>query len=245
LRKNKNSPRAGATHARTRVGRGIGSGHGKTAGLGHKGQKARAGGYHKVGFEGGQMPLQRRLPKRGFFSLDRRLTAEVRLSQLNGLDAGAIDLASLKKAGIVPRYALHAKVILAGKIERAVQLQGVLATKGARAAILAAGGAVAEVAVEAGTKPAAGGKKEARRTAAVAKKATRAAEKIAAAAAKAAGTATKEAAGGKAKAKARAQAKAGGGAEPKAAKTEPKPAKTKAAGGAGAKAAGGAGTKKG
>jgi large subunit ribosomal protein L15 len=244
MRLNTLKPPAGATHARKRVGRGIGSGHGKTAGLGHKGQKARAGGYHKVGFEGGQMPLQRRLPKRGFVSLARRLTAEVRLSQLNGID-GTIDLASLKQAGIVPRYALHAKVILAGKIERAVKLEGVLATKGARAAIEAAGGSVTEAADGAGTKAAAGGKKDARRAAAVAKKETRAAEKIAAAAAKAAGVATKEAAGGKAKAAARAKAKAAGGAEPKPAKAEPKPAKTKAAGGAGAKAPGTTGTKKG
>jgi large subunit ribosomal protein L15 len=245
MRLNTLKPPAGATHARKRVGRGTGSGHGKTAGLGHKGQKARAGGYHKVGFEGGQMPLQRRLPKRGFFSLDRRLTAEVRLSQLNGIEAGTIDLESLKLARMVPRYALQAKVILAGKIERAVQLQGVLATKGARAAIEAAGGAVTEVtevAARTGTKPG-GGKKDARRAAAIAKKETRAAQKIAAAAAKAAGTATKAAAAGKAKAAARAQAKAGAGAESKPAKTEPKPAKTKAAGGAGAKAPGAAGKK--
>jgi large subunit ribosomal protein L15 len=238
MRLNTLKPLAGATHARKRVGRGIGSGHGKTAGLGHKGQKARAGGYHKVGFEGGQMPLQRRLPKRGFFSLDRRLTAEVRLAQLNGMDAATIDLASLKQAGIVPRYALHAKVILAGKIERAVKLEGILATKGARAAIEAAGGAVTEAPAQPGAKPAGTGKKDVRRTAAIAKKATRAAEKITAAAAKAAGKVAKEAAGGKAKAAARAQAKAGGAAEAK-------PAKTKAAGAAGAKAPGAAGTKKG
>ncbi len=241
MRLNTLKPPAGATHARKRVGRGIGSGHGKTAGLGHKGQRARSGGYHKVGFEGGQMPLQRRLPKRGFFSLDRKLTAEVRLAQLNGIDAGTIDLASLKQAGIVPRYALQAKVILAGAIERAVKLEGILATKGARAAIEAAGGTVAEAAPDAGTK-AGGGKKDARRAAAVAKKQTRAAEKVAAAAAKAAGKAAKEAAGsGKAKAAARAQAKAPAGAEPKPAGG----AKTKAAGGAGAKPAGAAGTKKG
>jgi large subunit ribosomal protein L15 len=242
MRLNTLKPAAGATHARKRVGRGIGSGHGKTAGLGHKGQKARSGGYHKVGFEGGQMPLQRRLPKRGFFSLDRRLTAEVRLAQLNGIDAGTIDLASLKQAGIVPRYALRAKVILAGTIERAVKLEGILATKGARAAIEAAGGAIAEAAADAESKPAGGGKKDARRAAAVAKGQTRAAEKVAAAAAKAAGKAAKAAAGsGKAKAAARAQAKAPAGAEPKPAGG----AKTKAAGGAGAKPAGGAGTKKG
>jgi large subunit ribosomal protein L15 len=239
MRLNTLKPTAGATHARKRVGRGIGSGHGKTAGLGHKGQKARSGGYHKVGFEGGQMPLQRRLPKRGFFSLDRRLTAEVRLAQLNGIDTPTIDLASLKQAGIVPRYALQAKVILAGAIERAVKLEGILATKGARAAIEAAGGTIAEVVADAGTKAAGGGKKDARRVAAVAKQETRAAEKVTAAAAKAAGRAAKEAAGsGKAKAAGRAQAKAAGS-------PEPKPAKTKAAGGAGAKAPGAAGTKKG
>src|SRR4249919_775182 len=114
MRLNGLKPAPGAKQARHRVGRGVGSGWGKTAGLGHKGQKARAGGYHKVGFEGGQMPLQRRLPKRGFFSLARRLTAEVRLAQLNGIDGGTIDLASLKRAWIVPRYAVQAKVILAG-----------------------------------------------------------------------------------------------------------------------------------
>src|SRR5439155_13073447 len=127
-------PSAGAKHAKRRVGRGIGSGNGKTAGRGHKGQKARAGGYHKVGFEGGQMPLQRRLPKRGFVSYSEGLSVEIRLSQLNGLEGDTVDLATLKQAGLVPRNALRVKVILAGKIERAVKLQGVKATKGARAA---------------------------------------------------------------------------------------------------------------
>lgn len=141
MRLNTLKPADGAKHARKRVGRGIGSGHGKTAGLGHKGQKARSGGYHKLGFEGGQMPLQRRLPKRGFVPLDG-LTAEVRLFQIGSLTAETVDLAHLKEAGIVPRAALRAKVILAGKIERPVRLQGVLATKGARAAIEAAGGSV-------------------------------------------------------------------------------------------------------
>ncbi len=144
MRLNTIKPAAGATHASKRLGRGIGGGHGKTAGRGHKGQKARSGGYHKVGFEGGQMPLQRRLPKRGFVSYSDGLSAEVRLSQLNGLKGDTVDLASLKAAGLVPRGTLQAKVILAGKIERAVKLQGVKATKGARAAIEAAGGTVSE-----------------------------------------------------------------------------------------------------
>ncbi len=144
MRLNTIKPAPGATHAKKRVGRGIGSGHGKTAGRGHKGQKARSGGYHKVGFEGGQMPLQRRLPKRGFVSYAEGLSAEVRLSQLNALEGDTIDLASLKAAGLVPRGAERVKVILAGKIERAVKLQGVKATKGARAAIEAAGGSISE-----------------------------------------------------------------------------------------------------
>ena len=144
MRLNTIKPAAGSKHASKRVGRGIGSGHGKTAGRGHKGQKARSGGYHKVGFEGGQMPLQRRLPKRGFVSYSEGLSAEVRLSQLNALKGDTFDLASLKEAGVVPRTAERAKVILAGKIECAVKLQGVKATKGARAAIEAAGGTVSE-----------------------------------------------------------------------------------------------------
>lgn len=142
MRLNSLKPARGAKHLPKRVGRGVGSGHGKTAGLGHKGQKARSGGYHKIGFEGGQMPLQRRVPKRGFVSLSDGLTVEVRLFQVNGIAGETVDLASLKQAGIVPRAALRAKVILAGKIERAVKLQGLLATKGARAAIEAAGGSV-------------------------------------------------------------------------------------------------------
>ena len=144
MRLNTIKPAAGSTHAAKRVGRGVGSGHGKTAGRGHKGQKARSGGYHKVGFEGGQMPLQRRLPKRGFVSYADGLSAEVRLSQLNALKGDTVDVASLKEAGLVPRKALRVKIILAGKIERAVKLQGVKATKGARAAIEAAGGTVSE-----------------------------------------------------------------------------------------------------
>ena len=134
-------PAAGSKHSKKRVGRGIGSGLGKTAGRGHKGQKARTGGYHKVGFEGGQMPLQRRLPKRGFFSLKGE-TAEVRLNDLQKLELEVIDLAALKAAGIVPHLALKAKVIRAGEIQRKVALKGLLASKGAREAIEAAGGSV-------------------------------------------------------------------------------------------------------
>lgn len=137
-------PAQGAKHASRRVGRGIGSGLGKTGGRGHKGQKSRSGGFHKVGFEGGQMPLQRRLPKRGFVSLTRSDTAQVRLSDLQKLPVDSVDLLALKQAGIVHPGALSAKVILCGEISRAVKLQGLLATKGARAAIEAAGGSIAE-----------------------------------------------------------------------------------------------------
>jgi large subunit ribosomal protein L15 len=137
-------PALGAKHAKRRVGRGIGSGLGKTAGRGHKGQKSRSGGFHKVGFEGGQMPLQRRLPKRGFVSLTRNDTAQVRLSDLEKLPVQSIDLLALKQAGIVHANALSAKVILCGEISRAVVLQGLTATKGARTAIEAAGGSIAE-----------------------------------------------------------------------------------------------------
>ena len=137
-------PAQGAKHSKRRVGRGIGSGLGKTAGRGHKGQKSRAGGFHKVGFEGGQMPLQRRLPKRGFVSLTRNDTAQVRLSDLENMPVDTIDLLALKQAGVVPAIALGAKVILAGEIKRAVKLQGLLLTKGARAAVEAAGGSIAE-----------------------------------------------------------------------------------------------------
>src|SRR5919205_2598769 len=139
---NQVKPAAGARHSKKRVGRGIGCGLGKTAGRGHKGQKARAGGFHKVGFEGGQMPLQRRLPKRGFVSLTKGDTAEVRLNDLQKLDAEVIDLAALKAAGLVPHLALRAKVIRAGEIQRKVALKGVLTSKGAREAIEAAGGSV-------------------------------------------------------------------------------------------------------
>ncbi|BBJ00151.1 50S ribosomal protein L15 [Ferrigenium kumadai] len=137
-------PAQGAKHAKRRVGRGIGSGLGKTCGRGHKGQKSRAGGFHKVGFEGGQMPLQRRLPKRGFVSLTRDDTAQVRLSDLQKMPVDSIDLLALKQAGVVHANALSAKVIMCGELTRAVKLQGLLATKGARAAIEAAGGSIAE-----------------------------------------------------------------------------------------------------
>jgi large subunit ribosomal protein L15 len=135
-------PAGGAKHARRRLGRGIGSGLGKTAGRGHKGQKSRSGGFHKVGFEGGQMPLQRRLPKRGFVSLTRSATAEVRLSALEKLPGNDIDILILKQAGFIPGSALSAKVILSGKVERALKLQGIAVTKGAKAAIEAVGGSV-------------------------------------------------------------------------------------------------------
>lgn len=137
-------PAQGAKHAKRRVGRGIGSGLGKTCGRGHKGQKSRSGGFHKVGFEGGQMPLQRRLPKRGFVSLTRDDTAQVRLSDLQKMPVDSIDLLALKQAGVVHANALSAKVIMCGELTRAVKLQGLLATKGARAAIEAAGGSIAE-----------------------------------------------------------------------------------------------------
>jgi large subunit ribosomal protein L15 len=142
MRLNQIKPAAGAKHAKKRVGRGIGSGSGKTAGRGHKGQKARSGGFHKVGFEGGQMPLHRRLPKRGFVSLTRGDTAEVRLSSLDKLPVDDIDILVLKQAGVVPNAALSAKVILNGEIKRKVKLRGLLVTKGARAAIEKAGGSV-------------------------------------------------------------------------------------------------------
>lgn len=139
---NKIKPATGSKHPKKRVGRGIGSGTGKTAGRGHKGQKARAGGFHKVGFEGGQMPLHRRLPKRGFRSLSAGQTAEVRLDALQKLKMDTIDLEALKQTGAVPQMAARAKVILAGEIKRKIALKGVLATKGARAAIEKAGGSV-------------------------------------------------------------------------------------------------------
>ena len=142
MKLNSIKPAPGAKHARHRVGRGVGSGWGKTAGLGHKGQRARAGGYHKVGFEGGQMPLHRRLPKRGFVSMMRDTYAEVRLSSLERMKAEDVDLAALKAEGVVPGRTLVAKVILSGKLTRKLVLKGVKATKGAKAAIEAAGGKV-------------------------------------------------------------------------------------------------------
>ena len=142
MRLNTIKPAAGAKHAAKRVGRGIGSGLGKTAGRGHKGQKSRTGGFHKVGFEGGQMPMQRRLPKRGFVSLTRARIAEVRLSELEALPVEDIDLLVLQQAGVVAADALAAKVILSGAITRKVNLRGVGATQGAKAAIEAVGGSV-------------------------------------------------------------------------------------------------------
>ena len=136
-------PAAGAKHAKRRVGRGIGSGLGKTAGRGHKGQKSRAGGYHKVGFEGGQMPLQRRLPKRGFKSQLLKYNAEVTLTSLDRLGAAEVDLLALKQAGLVGQLARVVKVIKSGELTKAVKLAGIGATAGAKAAIEAAGGSVA------------------------------------------------------------------------------------------------------
>jgi large subunit ribosomal protein L15 len=134
---------AGARSPRHRVGRGIGSGWGKTAGRGHKGQRARAGGYHKIGFEGGQMPLHRRLPKRGFKSMSRRFVVTVRLSDLQRLTAETIDLTVLRQAGLVPVLGQAARIVRTGDIKRRVTVQGVGVTAGARAAIEAAGGSVA------------------------------------------------------------------------------------------------------
>lgn len=137
-------PAEGSKTERVRVGRGIGSGFGKTAGRGHKGQRARKGGRGKVGFEGGQMPIQRRLPKRGFNSPSVGLTAEVRLSEIEKLGADEIDLLVLKAANVVPAGALQAKIIKSGSLSRKVSLKGVLVTKGAREAVEAAGGSIAE-----------------------------------------------------------------------------------------------------
>jgi len=136
-------PADGAKHAKRRVGRGIGSGLGKTAGRGHKGQKSRAGGFHKVGFEGGQMPLQRRLPKRGFKSQSLKYNAEVTLAALEQLGLGEVDLLALKQAGLVGQIAKVVKVIKSGELTKAVKLTGIGATAGAKAAIEAAGGSVA------------------------------------------------------------------------------------------------------
>ncbi len=135
-------PADGSKQARKRVGRGIGSGLGKTAGRGHKGQKARAGGYHKVGFEGGQMPIQRRLPKLGFRSHLARITEEIRLSELEMLKDSVVDLDTLKKANLISKGTKYVKVFASGEIKRAVTLKGLRVTKGARTAIEAAGGKV-------------------------------------------------------------------------------------------------------
>ncbi len=136
-------PAAGAKHAKRRVGRGIGSGLGKTAGRGHKGQKSRAGGYHKVGFEGGQMPLQRRLPKRGFKSHLLKFNAEVTLAALEQLGAAEVDILTLKQAGLVGEIAKVVKIIKTGELTKSVKLTGIGATAGAKAAIEAAGGSLA------------------------------------------------------------------------------------------------------
>ena len=142
MRLNTLKPAEGSRRERTRVGRGIGSGLGKTAGRGHKGQKSRSGGFHKIGFEGGQMPMHRRLPKRGFASRTAGQIVEIRLSDLQRLEGNEIDLLSLKAARVIPQWAMGAKVILSGKLERAVQVKGIGATKGAKAAIESAGGSV-------------------------------------------------------------------------------------------------------
>ena len=136
-------PGQGAQHAKRRVGRGIGSGIGKTAGRGHKGQKSRAGGYHKVGFEGGQMPMQRRLPKRGFKSHLLKFNAEVTLAAIEKLGLAEVDLLTLKQLGLVGQLAKNVKIIKSGALSKAVKLNGISATAGAKAVIEAAGGSVA------------------------------------------------------------------------------------------------------
>lgn len=142
MRLNTIAPAEGAKHAKRRVGRGIGSGLGKTAGRGHKGQKSRSGGFHKVGFEGGQMPLHRRLPKRGFTAPFAKFNAEVRLSDLERMPIDEIDLLALKQAGIVAELTRAAKVIKSGELTRKITLRGLGVTAGAKAAIEAAGGTV-------------------------------------------------------------------------------------------------------
>jgi large subunit ribosomal protein L15 len=142
MRLNTLKPASGAKRSRLRVGRGASAGQGKTCGRGVKGQRARKGGYHKVGFEGGQTPLDRRLPKFGFRSQMKMTRAEVRLSELAKVQGSVIDLEALKKANIIPMFAERAKIVLSGEITKAVTLKGVMATKGARAAIEAAGGTI-------------------------------------------------------------------------------------------------------
>lgn len=136
------SPSKGARKSKTRVGRGAASGSGKTAGRGHKGQKSRSGGFTKVGFEGGQMPLQRRVPKKGFRSRLARVTDEIRLSELDGVEGGVISIESLRKAGLITSVIRRARIILSGEVKTAVTVRGVSVTKGARAAIEAAGGTI-------------------------------------------------------------------------------------------------------
>lgn len=142
MRLNTLKPAEGSTHDRKRVGRGAGSGSGKTSGRGHKGQKARSGGYHKVGFEGGQMPLQRRLPKRGFSAPFGNKAVQIRLHELARIEGDVIDLDALKKAGLVTKDVLKAKVFLSGELKKAVSLKGIAVSKGAREAITQAGGKV-------------------------------------------------------------------------------------------------------
>jgi large subunit ribosomal protein L15 len=153
MRLNNLKPGAGSKSARHRVGRGIGSGWGKTAGRGHKGQKSRAGGFHKVGFEGGQMPLYRRLPKRGFTSRSRRYVDVVRLSDLQRLGLAEVDLSVLKQAGIVSALALDARIVKSGELSTKVSVRGIGVTKGAKAAIEAAGGSLVDQPVEPDSKP--------------------------------------------------------------------------------------------
>ncbi len=149
MKLNSIGPAPGSKKPRTRVGRGASAGQGKTCGRGVKGQRARKGGYHKVGFEGGQMPLQRRLPKVGFRSAAARRTAEVRLGELHKIEGGVVDLATLKAASLVPADTLQAKVVLSGEVKTAFTVSGVGVTKGARAAIEAAGGKVVDAAAQA------------------------------------------------------------------------------------------------
>lgn len=144
MKLNEIKPAEGSKKARRRVGRGIGSGLGKTAGRGHKGQKSRSGGFHKVGFEGGQMPLQRRLPKRGFFSRTGEFNAEIRLADLQRLGAAEVDILVLKQAGLVSQLSRTVKVIASGELSAKIVLRGIGATAGAKAAIEAAGGSIAE-----------------------------------------------------------------------------------------------------
>ncbi len=194
MRLNNLKPASGSKSARHRVGRGIGSGWGKTAGRGHKGQKARAGGFHKVGFEGGQMPLHRRLPKRGFTSLSRRYVEVVRLDELQKLGADEVDLMVLKQAGVVSTLAIDARVIKSGELSRKVMVRGIGVTKGAKAMIEAAGGTVALASVEkkAGKKQARLAERRTAREASIAAAERKPAVKKAAAAAKPAEAAPKK-----------------------------------------------------